>query len=46
MYVRIKIKRKTPIGDGNIGLTPTDTFLVLKIKRKTPIGDGNGKIYQ
>ena len=35
-----KIKRKTPIGDGN-SLLHSIFEIVPKIKRKTPIGDGN-----
>ena len=36
----IKIKRKTPIGDGNV-LYLYVRSLKTQIKRKTPIGDGN-----
>ena len=38
---RVKIKRKTPIGDGNCKGSNFIVYPLSKIKRKTPIGDGN-----
>ena len=44
-YRAAHIKRKTPIGDGNLFILFSLSMVQKYIKRKTPIGDGNGPVW-